>query len=102
MVRCRGSANRPRMSDRVEGASVAPAMPSSARAAISCSALREPAASAEAMAKAAAPISSRGRRPTRSPRGAHGDQQPGDQEAVDVHDPQELGGAGCDLRNYLS
>ena len=26
--------------------------------------------------------------------GAHGDQQPGDQEAVDVHDPQQLGAAG--------
>ena len=67
-VRCRGSANMLRISDRVDGASVAPATPSTARAAISCSALREDAASTEAMPNAAAPASSSRRRPIRSPR----------------------------------
>ena len=56
-----------RISDSVEGASVAPATPSSARVAISISALVENAASTEAAPKAAAPISSSLRRPMRSP-----------------------------------
>ena len=56
-----------RISDRVEGASVAPATPSSARVAISISALVENAASTEATPNAAAPISSSRRRPIRSP-----------------------------------
>jgi len=51
----------------VDGARVAPAMPSSARIAISISTLRENAAIAEATPKAAAPIRSSFRRPMRSP-----------------------------------
>ena len=55
------------ISDRVEGASVAPATPSSARATISISALVEKAASSEAPPNAAAPMNSNLRRPIRSP-----------------------------------
>jgi hypothetical protein len=56
-----------RISDIVDGASVAPATPSSARIATRTSALLENAASAEAMPNAAAPINSSLRRPIRSP-----------------------------------
>ena len=56
-----------RISDRVDGARVAPATPSRARVAISISALVEKAASTEATPNAAAPISSSRRRPIRSP-----------------------------------
>ena len=56
-----------RISDSVDGAMVAPATPSSARVAISIAALVEKAASTEATPNAAAPISSRRRRPIRSP-----------------------------------
>jgi hypothetical protein len=55
------------ISDSVDGASVAAATPSSARAAISISALVEKAARTDAAPKPAAPISSRRRRPMRSP-----------------------------------
>ena len=56
-----------RISESVEGASVAPATPSSARVAISIPALVEKAASTDATPKQAAPISSSLRRPMRSP-----------------------------------
>ena len=65
--RCCGSWNMFRISDKVDGARVAPATPSSARIAISIALLVENAAIAEAMPKAAAPISSSLRRPMRSP-----------------------------------
>ena len=65
--RCCGSWNMFRISDKVDGASVAPAMPSSARIAISIALLVENAAIADAMANAAAPISRSLRRPMRSP-----------------------------------
>ena len=55
------------MSDSVDGASVAPATPRSARAAISISALLENAATTDAAPNAAAPISRSLRRPIRSP-----------------------------------
>ena len=69
MANCRScsSWNMLRISDIVDGASVAPATPSSARIAISISALRENAAITEATANAAAPISNSLRRPIRSP-----------------------------------
>jgi hypothetical protein len=57
-----------RISESVEGASVAAAMPSSARDTISISTLVENAAKAEAIPNVAAPTSSRRRRPIRSPR----------------------------------
>lgn len=66
-VRCRGSRNMLRMSESVDGASVAPAIPSTARVAISIAGLVENAASTEAAPKAPAPIISSLRRPMRSP-----------------------------------
>jgi hypothetical protein len=56
-----------RISESVDGASVAPASPSSARVTMSISALVENAATTEAMPNAAAPIRSSRRRPIRSP-----------------------------------
>jgi len=64
----RGSGNMLRISAIVDGPSVAPAIPSSARVAISISALVENAAATDATPKAAAPMSSSRRRPIRSPR----------------------------------
>ncbi len=66
-VRCWSSWNILRISDSVEGASVAPAIPSAAREAISISGLDENAATTEAAPNAAAPVSSSRRRPMRSP-----------------------------------
>src|SRR5918996_420120 len=66
-VRYAGSWNIVRISDSVDGASVAPATPSSARAPISISALVEKAASSEPRPNATAPIRSSLRRPIRSP-----------------------------------
>ena len=67
-VRWRGSRNMLRISDSVDGASVAPAMPSSARDAISVPAVRDNAAATDATPNAAAPMSRTRRRPIRSPR----------------------------------
>ncbi len=66
LVRSRASGNRLRMIDSVEGMIVAPATPSSTRAAISVPALGEKAASAEAIPNAAVPMSSTFFRPKRS------------------------------------
>ena len=66
--RCLGSWNMWKISDRVEGARVAPAIPSSARLTISHSAVGENAASTDTSPKAVAPIMSSRRRPMRSPR----------------------------------
>jgi hypothetical protein len=66
-VRCLSSSNMLRISDRVEGAIVAPATPSKARVPISISGLDENAAATEAVPNAAAPIKSIRRRPIRSP-----------------------------------
>jgi hypothetical protein len=68
VARCPGSRNMLKIRERVEGAIVAPAMPISARAAMSVSALHANAASSEATLKNAAPISRSWRRPMRSPR----------------------------------
>lgn len=65
--RCWASRNMLRMSERVDGASVAPAIPSSARVTISISALVENAARTETAPNAAAPIIRSRRRPMRSP-----------------------------------
>ncbi len=67
IVRCCASRNMLRINDRVDGIRVAPAMPSSARAAISISGVVENAASPEATAKPVAPTSSSRLRPMRSP-----------------------------------
>ena len=66
-ARCPGSWNIVKISDSVEGASVAPAIPRSARLRISISELVENAASSEIAPNAAAPTSSSLRRPIRSP-----------------------------------
>ena len=68
VLRCRGSWNMLRIRESVDGASVAPDTPSSARATISISGEVENAASTEVTPNAAAPISSSRRRPIRSPR----------------------------------
>ena len=65
--RARGSGNIVRISPSVEGMSVAPATPSSARVAISIAGPFENAAITEATPNAAAPMSSSRRRPMRSP-----------------------------------
>jgi hypothetical protein len=57
-----------KMSDRVDGARVAPATPSRARATIRVSAVGAKAASTETTPNAAAPMSRSRRRPMRSPR----------------------------------
>ena len=62
-----GSWNIVKISDRVDGASVAPAIPSSARLRMSISALTANAASSDSTPKAAAPMNSSLRRPMRSP-----------------------------------
>ena len=67
-VRWPGSRNMFLIRDSVDGASVAAATPSSARDTISISTLVEKAASTEATPNAAAPMRSKRRRPTRSPR----------------------------------
>ena len=66
-VRWCASWNMLRISDSVEGAIVAPAIPSSARVAISISGLVENAHRSDASPNATAPISSSLRRPIRSP-----------------------------------
>ena len=65
--RWRASWNMKKIRDSVDGARVAPAMPSSARLTISISALVENAATIETAPNAAAPIISSRRRPMRSP-----------------------------------
>ncbi|GAA3136210.1 hypothetical protein GCM10020001_068500 [Nonomuraea salmonea] len=67
-VRSPGSVNTFLMMDSVDGMMVAPATPSSARAAISSSGVGAYAVTTEAAPNAAAPISSSRLRPTRSPR----------------------------------
>ena len=62
-----GSSNMLKISDSVDGARVAPAIPSSARLAMSISGVVENAARIETAPNAAAPISSSRRRPIRSP-----------------------------------
>jgi hypothetical protein len=56
-----------KISDRVDGAIVAPAMPSRARLTMSMPVVVENAASSDTAPKAAAPVSSSRRRPMRSP-----------------------------------
>jgi hypothetical protein len=65
---CFGSRNIPRSSARTDGTSVAPAIPSSARAPISMPGETEYAARTEAARNSTAPPSSTVRRPIRSPR----------------------------------
>ena len=66
--RWRWSLNMVKIRDRVDGASVAPAIPRSPRLTISISALVENAARTDTTPKAAAPMRRSLRRPIRSPR----------------------------------
>src|SRR5438093_613462 len=100
-VRCCGSRNMLRIKDRVDGASVAPATPSSARVAISISVVVENAAITEATPNAAAANQEKPAAADAIAQRAHRDQRSGDQEAVDVHDPQELRAAGLQRRTQL-
>lgn len=68
VARCWGSGNMVRINDSVDGANVAPDSPSIARLTISVSGVVEKAARTEVAPNTAAPISSRRRRPMRSPR----------------------------------
>ena len=80
-----------RISDSVDGASVAPGdAEQRARARSASPALVENAASTDATPNAAAPISSSRRRPMRSPSVPIVISNPATQEAVDVDDPQQL------------
>ena len=63
-----GSANMARISENVDGARVAPPMPSRARPRMNSSGLEDRTRSAEAVPKAAAPASRSRLRPMRSPR----------------------------------
>ena len=101
VARCRVSRNRFMIRDNVDGVSVAPAIPRSARAATSI----------------AGPASVRGEDRRDAERGrtgqqeppasdavaqrAGGDEQAGDQETVDVHDPQLLGAGGTEVRGQV-
>ena len=67
VVRSRASRNMLRMSERVDGAMVAPATPNTARETINIAALRENAARIDAAPNRTAPIKSSRRRPMRSP-----------------------------------
>lgn len=66
-ARSRASRYRVEINDSVEGISVAPAIPSRARARISSPAFGAKAASTDTAAKAVMPINSRRRLPIRSP-----------------------------------
>ena len=101
IVRCCGSWNMVKISDRVDGASVAPAMPSSARLAISISGLVENAASSDATPNAAAPIEQQLAPADPVAERAHRDQEARDHEAVDVDDPEQLGAARLEVRADL-
>ncbi len=79
-----------KISDRVDGAIVAPAMPMMARLAMSISELVENAASNDAEREARGAAEQELAAADAIPERAHGDEQAGDQEAVDVDDPEQL------------
>lgn len=76
VVRSRGSGNMFEMSDKVDGARVAAAIPRSARVAMSIAGVEENAARIDTTPNAAAPIRSSRRRPILSPRRPIGINQP--------------------------
>ena len=90
-VRSTSSSNIVRSSDSVDGTSAAPARPSSARVAISISALVENAASVEAAPKAARADQQQFAAADSVAETADRDERAGQDEAVDVDDPQQLG-----------
>ena len=80
-----------KISDRVEGAIVAPASPSSARLTISISGVVENAASTDTSAEGRGPDHQQPAAADPVAEGAHRDQRAGHHEPVDVDDPQQLG-----------
>ena len=90
-------------SERVDGASVAPATPRMARARMSIPALLAKAAKIEAKAEGDRADHQELAPPDPVAKRAHHDQRAGDEKAVDVDDPEELGGArlqvGAELRH---
>src|SRR5262245_16036145 len=93
-VRCRGSSNMLRIRDRVEGARVAPATPSSARAPMSISALVEKAATTEARPEAGGPDRSRGRGPDGAADVPNVERNPAAKKPLNVNNPRRLGARG--------
>lgn len=79
----------------IEGESVAPAIPSSARAKISTSGVGEKAARTEAAVNAAADHQYLAAADAVA-QCAHRDQEPRQHETIDVHDPEHLGAVGLE------
>ena len=96
--RCLGSWNMWKISDRVDGARVAPAIPSRARAAIRDSAVGENAAPQRHQPERGRPDHQELAAADAVTQGAHGDQRPGHEEPVDVDDPQQLGAGRLQVR----
>ena len=88
--RCPGSWNMVKISDRVDGASVAPAIPSRARLRMSISALVENAASSDSTPNARGADEQQLAAADAVAERAHRDEEARDHEAVDVDDPEQL------------
>jgi hypothetical protein len=80
-----------KISDRVDGARVAPAMPSSARLAIQHLGAGRERSQDRHQAEGAGPDEQQPAAADAVAQGAHGDERSGDEEPVDVDDPQQLG-----------
>ena len=97
-ARCLGTWNIGRISESVDGPSIAAPTPIRPRQTIRLVAFTDSAAPIDASPKTAAPRGSSA--PAAEPIGqhTHGQQQTGDQEHVDVGDPQQLGRARSQVR----
>jgi hypothetical protein len=96
-ARSRSSAKTVRRIASVEGMIIAPPMPSSARAAMSCSGDSETAPNTDAPAKRTNPMHNSRRRPTRSPRVPIATSSPARTSEYGVDDPQQLGRARVEV-----
>ena len=96
-VRCSGSRNMLRISDSVDGASVAPATPSSARVAISIAGAGREGRQDRGDSKGGGADQEQPPPPDSVAQRAHGDQRSGDQESVDVENPEQLSAAGLQV-----
>ena len=97
--RCLGSSNIAKISDSVDGAIVAPAMPEQRAAQRSASrASCENAARIEASAERRGADQQHPAPPDPVAERAHRDQEAGDHEAVDVDDPEQLDAARPEVR----
>ena len=97
LVRSASAWKRLRISARVDGIRVAPAIPSTARAAMSISADCAYAARRDAALNATAPIEQQPTPADPVAERAHRQEQPGEDEPVDVEDPQLLGRRGLQV-----